>query len=199
MDLNNEKSKLSYSLGVSIAQNLTQQGLGDVDADIFAKAVATVLNGENTEISAEEANKTINEYLTAKQAEIAAKAGEEGKKYLEENANRDEISTTASGLQYEVLEEGTGASPSETSEVTVHYTGKLVDGTVFDSSVERGQPATFPLNRVIVGWTEGLQLMKEGAKYRFHIPYNLAYGENGTGPIPPYATLIFDVELIEVK
>ena len=136
----------------------------------------------------------------AKAAENGAKAKAEGEKYLEENAKKEGIKVTASGLQYMVLKEGTGKQPKATDSVKCHYEGFLTNGTLFDSSVQRGEPATFPLGGVIAGWTEGLQLMQEGAKYRFFIPYNLAYGEAGAaGAIPPYAALIFDVELIEVK
>lgn len=124
---------------------------------------------------------------------------EEGVKFLQENLLRDDVQFTASGLQYEVIEEGTGASPEVTDTVEVHYEGKLIDGTVFDSSYQRGKTIEFPLNKVIAGWTEGLQLMKEGATYKLYIPYNLAYGESGAGPIPGYSTLIFKVELVKVK
>ncbi len=135
----------------------------------------------------------------AKAAEMGKAAKEAGEKYLAENAKKDGVIVLPSGLQYEVLTEGTGKQPKATDNVKCHYEGFLTDGTVFDSSVQRGEPAVFPLNGVIAGWTEGVQLMKEGAKYRFHIPYNLAYGEAGAaGAIPPYAALIFDVELIEV-
>ena len=132
-----------------------------------------------------------------KAAEDEAKA--EGKRFLDENRQKEGIQETASGLQYKVLQEGDGASPDASDQVTVHYHGTLIDGTVFDSSVDRGEPATFRLNQVIPGWTEGVQLMKEGAKYRFFIPQNLAYGPRGQGEIEPFSTLIFDVELIEVK
>ena len=124
---------------------------------------------------------------------------EDGIKFLENNIKRDEVTATQSGLQYEVLEEGTGASPSATDTVEVNYEGTFIDGTVFDSSYKRGETIEFPLNRVIAGWTEGLQLMKEGATYKFYIPYNIAYGEGGMGPIPGYSTLIFKVELVQVK
>jgi FKBP-type peptidyl-prolyl cis-trans isomerase len=126
--------------------------------------------------------------------------GEEGKKFLEENAKKEGVNVTSSGLQYKVIKEGYGTKPKATETVVVHYRGTLIDGTEFDSSYKRNQPISFPLNGVIAGWTEGLQLMKTGAKYEFYIPYNLAYGERGAGGvIPPYATLIFEVELLEVK
>jgi FKBP-type peptidyl-prolyl cis-trans isomerase FklB len=126
-------------------------------------------------------------------------AKEDGVKYLQDNMKREEVQVTPSGLQYEVIKEGTGATPKATDTVEVHYKGTFIDGTTFDSSYDRGQTISFPLNRVIRGWTEGLQLMKEGAHYKFAIPYNLAYGESGTGPIPGYSTLIFEVELFKVK
>ena len=141
----------------------------------------------------------LNEYFQKKEKEQSQKAIAEGKVYLEENAKRSGVTQTKSGLQYEVLAEGNGKSPKATDKVRCHYEGRLLDGTVFDSSYKRGEPADFGLNQVIPGWTEGVQLMKEGAKYRFHIPYLLAYGERGAGAqIPPYSTLVFDVELIKV-
>lgn len=147
----------------------------------------------------EEAQKLIQDYLNDLQSKAEEAAKAEGKKFLEENKKDAKVQETASGLQYVVEKEGTGAQPTAEDEVTVHYTGRLLDGTVFDSSVNRGEPATFPLNRVIPGWTEGVQLMKEGAKYTFFIPSDLAYGPQGIpGAIPPHSTLIFDVELIKV-
>lgn len=151
-------------------------------------------------MEAEEAHKLINEYLQQLQDKLAAASKEAAKKFLDENRGKEGVKETPSGLQYMVEKEGTGMRPSAADEVTVHYTGKLLDGTVFDSSVNRGEPATFPLNRVIPGWTEGVQLMKEGAKYRFFIPSDLAYGAQGIpNAIPPHSTLIFDVELIKVN
>lgn len=147
----------------------------------------------------EEAQKLINDYLQDLQQKAEAQAREEGNNFLAENGKKENVKTTASGLQYIVEKEGEGAQPTAEDEVTVHYTGKLLNGTVFDSSVNRGEPATFPLNRVIPGWTEGVQLMKEGAKYTFFIPSDLAYGPQGIpNVIPPHSTLIFDVELIKV-
>ena len=151
-------------------------------------------------MEAEEAHKLINEYLQQLQDKLAAASKEAAKKFLDENRGKEGVKETPSGLQYMVEKEGTGMRPSAADEVTVHYTGKLLDGTVFDSSVNRGEPTTFPLNRVIPGWTEGVQLMKEGAKYRFFIPSDLAYGAQGIpNAIPPHSTLIFDVELIKVN
>ncbi len=188
----NPMDSVSYALGIVLSDNLKRQGFEELDADQFAKGFEVGLAG-NATMNTQEANALIQTYLEEK------KAGE-GKRFLEENAKRSEVSVTDSGLQYEVLKEGTGASPVATETVEVHYHGTLIDGTVFDSSVERGQTIEFPLNRVIPGWTEGVQLMKEGAKYRFFIPYDLAYGAQGSPPkIPPYSALIFDVELFSVK
>ncbi len=189
----------SYSLGIVLSQNLKSQGFDSVDAESLARGFQDGLSG-NASVTPEQANQHIQEYLQKAAASAGAEAREEGETFLTENAKRSEVKTTDSGLQYEVLKEGTGASPSATETVKVHYHGTLTNGQVFDSSVDRGQTIEFPLNRVIAGWTEGLQLMKEGAKYRFYIPYHLAYGERGSPPaIPPYAALIFDVELFEVK
>lgn len=183
-----------------MGHQLRGMGVQDLNVDDFCNAVKAVFAGEKTEMEGEEAQKLINEYLTKLSAEMEAKAKEAGVKFLEENKKNENVRETASGLQYVVEKEGTGAQPTAEDEVTVHYTGRLLDGTVFDSSVNRGEPATFPLNRVIPGWTEGVQLMKEGAKYTFFIPSDLAYGAQGVpNAIPPHSTLIFDVELIKVN
>lgn len=191
--------KISYALGLGIGQQLKNMNIENFSIESFAKSIADVMSGAKTEMTAVEAQKMLNEYFQEKEAQDAKKNIEAGKAYLKENGNRDGVVTTASGLQYEVLQEGTGKSPKATDKVRCHYEGRLTDGTVFDSSYQRGEPADFGLNQVIAGWTEGVQLMKEGAKYRFHIPYLLGYGERGAGAsIPPYATLVFDVELIKV-
>lgn len=198
--------KVSYALGLGIGSQLKSMGAESLCIDDFAQAIKDSLAGKE-QIKASEAQKIVQEFFEeqekvqrAKAAENGAKAKVAGEQYLAENAKKDGVKVTESGLQYIVLNEGTGKQPKATDSVVCHYEGFLTDGTMFDSSVQRGTPATFPLNGVIAGWTEGLQLMKEGAKYRFFIPYNLGYGEAGAaGAIPPYAALIFDVELIEVK
>ncbi|MDO4497331.1 MAG: FKBP-type peptidyl-prolyl cis-trans isomerase [Bacteroidales bacterium] len=200
-------NKISYALGMNIGTQLKQMGLKDdlVVAD-FAAAVADIINENKPQLGYSEAQQTLEEFFTAleaKQQAAAEEAGkvvrEEGEKFLAENAKKPGVTVTASGLQYEVLTEGTGKQPKATDTVRCHYEGTLIDGTIFDSSYKRNEPCDFGLNQVIKGWTEGVQLMKEGAKYRFYIPFNLAYGERGAGgSIPPYAALIFDVELIEV-
>jgi FKBP-type peptidyl-prolyl cis-trans isomerase FklB len=198
--------KLSYALGLGIGQQLAQMGATDLNVDDFAQSIKDVLAGNELKVSHREAQQIVQDYFQKKeqqmQAERAEKgkaAREEGEKYLAENAKKEGVITLPSGLQYQVLKEGNGKKPSAKDQVKCHYEGFLIDGTVFDSSVQRGEPAVFGLQQVIAGWTEGLQLMQEGAKYRFFIPYRLAYGEGGAGAmIPPFATLIFDVELIEV-
>ncbi|MBL6657153.1 MAG: FKBP-type peptidyl-prolyl cis-trans isomerase [Flavobacteriales bacterium] len=191
--------KVSYSLGVNVAKSVKNQGLESIDADAIAKAFKDVFEGNTLEISEEEANIVLQDYF-GKLANAQQKANvEAGQKFLDENAKREGVVTTSTGLQYEVLQEGSGDSPKETDNVTVHYHGTLIDGTVFDSSVDRGQPATFPVNGVIPGWVEALQLMNPGAKYKLFIPSNLAYGERGAGgAIGPNATLVFEVELISI-
>lgn len=192
-------NKISYALGLGIGQQLKSMNIEDFSIEDFAKSISDVMAGKETAISSREAQAMLNEYFQKKEKEQAQTAIAEGKVYLEQNAKRDGVTQTKSGLQYEVLTEGTGKSPKATDTVRCHYEGRLLDGTVFDSSYKRGEPADFGLNQVIPGWTEGVQLMKEGAKFRFHIPYLLAYGERGAGAqIPPYSTLIFDVELIKV-
>ena len=199
--------KFSYALGLGIGQQLKQMGLkGTLVINDFAASITDVLEGNDLKVSHQEGQKIVNAFfqeLEQKQNAAKAAAGqvakEEGSKFLAENAKKDGIIVTKSGLQYEVLTEGTGKKPKATDTVRCHYEGRLLDGTVFDSSYKRNAPADFGLQQVIAGWTEGVQLMAEGAKYRFYIPYMLAYGEGGAGAsIPPFATLIFDVELIKV-
>lgn len=199
-------NKLSYALGLGIGQQLKQMNIEGLAINDFAKAIEDVINDKDLQVSHQDAQKLVQEYFAKKQEEIDKQraeqgkvAKEEGKKYLEENAKKDGVVTRKSGLQYLVLKEGNGRSPKATDKVKCHYEGFLIDGTVFDSSVQRGEPAVFGLDQVITGWTEGLQLMKEGGKTRFFIPYILGYGETGAGQmIPPFATLVFDVELLEV-
>lgn len=191
--------KLSYAWGLAMGQQLRAMGVQNLEISDFSNAVKAAFDGKEPELPLDEAQKLINEYLADLQEKAVAKAKEVGSKFLEENAKKEGVKVTGTGLQYMVEKEGTGASPAATDEVTVHYTGRLLDGTVFDSSVSRGEPATFPLNRVIPGWTEGLQLMKEGGKTVFFIPSELAYGAQGVpNAIPPHSTLIFEVELIKV-
>lgn len=199
--------KLSYALGLGIGQQLKQMGLKDaLVMEDFAQSIVDVLQDNDLKVKNSEAQQIVNAFfaeqekqMKAQQAEKGKKALEEGRVFLQNNAGRPGVITTKSGLQYEVLVEGNGKKPKATDQVRCHYEGTLIDGTVFDSSYKRNEPAVFGLNQVIAGWTEGVQLMSEGAKYRFYIPYLLAYGESGAGGmIPPYATLIFDVELIEV-
>jgi len=192
-------NKISYALGLGIGQQLKSMGIEDFSVEDFSQSVKDVICGNELSMTHTEAQKMLNEYFHDKEKEQSKKTIAEGKAYLEENAKRSGVTQTGSGLQYEVLAEGTGKSPKATDKVRCHYEGRLLDGTVFDSSYGRGEPADFGLNQVIPGWTEGVQLMKEGAKYRFHIPYLLAYGERGAGSqIPPYSTLVFDVELLKV-
>lgn len=204
---NQNLDRISYALGLSMGNNFRGSGIKTLNIKDFADGVAAVFEGAQPKMSYDEAKAEIKSFFEAMEAEqraAAAKMGEvneaAGKKFLEENGKRVEVKTTASGLQYEVLSEGTGKQPVASDSVTVHYTGKLIDGTVFDSSVERGAPATFGVTQVIPGWVEALQMMKEGAKWRLFIPSNLAYGPNGAGNvIGPNSTLIFDVELIKVN
>ena len=198
--------KVSYALGLGIGQQLAQMGATELSIDDFAQAIKDVIAGAELKVQHREAQQIVQDYFAQQEQKINAQRAEQGKaqketgeKYLAENAKKDGVVTTASGLQYKVLSQGSGKQPTAKDTVKCHYEGFLIDGTVFDSSVQRGEPATFPLQQVIAGWTEGLQLMKEGAKYRFFIPYRLGYGEGGAGAaIPPFATLIFDVELLQV-
>ena len=187
--------KVSYALGIGIGRQLADMGANDIVTEDFAAAMKDVLTGAQLQIDETEAQAMVQEYLQRKGEERLKNV----KAFLADNAKKEGIVTLPSGLQYQVLQEGNGKSPKATDQVKCHYEGTLINGKVFDSSYRRGEPATFPLNGVIAGWTEGLQLMAEGSKYRLFIPYNLGYGERGAGAsIPPYAALVFDVELIEV-
>ena len=198
--------KVSYALGLGIGQQLAQMGASDLNIDDFADAIKDVINGNELKVPHKDAQTIVQEYFRQQEERINAIRAEQGKatkaegeKFLAENGKKEGVVTLKSGLQYEVLREGNGKKPKATDQVKCHYEGTLINGQVFDSSYKRNEPAVFPLNQVIPGWTEGLQLMQEGAKYRFYIPYILAYGESGAGgSIPPFATLIFDVELLDV-
>jgi FKBP-type peptidyl-prolyl cis-trans isomerase FklB len=198
----NLKDRISYIIGRDMASNLQKQGIG-IEADPFMQGLKEVLEGKSSSLSQEEmqqAMMALQQEMGQKQNAQGAENKKAGEDFLAENKNKEGVHTLPSGLQYQVLKEGTGKSPSKSDTVTTHYHGTLIDGTVFDSSYERGQPATFPVNGVIAGWTEALQLMKEGAKWRLFIPADLAYGAQGAGDvIGPNAALIFDVELLSVK
>ena len=198
--------KLSYALGIGIGSQLAGMGAKGLNIDDFAQAVKDVISGTPLKVNNAEAQSLVQAFFQEqeeKQRAAAAEAGKvakaAGESFLAENAKKEGIVVLPSGLQYQVLKEGNGKKPSATDQVKCHYEGTLIDGTIFDSSYQRNEPATFGLNQVIAGWTEGVQLMSEGAKYRFFIPYNLAYGERGAGAqIPPCAALVFDVELLKV-
>lgn len=200
MNMENEMDKVSYSLGVNIGSNLKKQGWKDLNTEAIAKAIEDMMADKEPLVSLEEAGNALNEYVKKLQEEQFATKKDEGTKFLEENAKKEGVMTLPSGLQYKVLKEGTGEKPALTDKVTTHYHGTKIDGSVFDSSVERGQPATFPVSGVIPGWTEALQLMPVGSKWQLYVPYDLAYGERGAGQaIGPYETLIFDVELLSIE
>jgi len=195
-----EMEKVSYSLGVNMASSVKSQGLESIDANAVAKAFNDVFEGKDLDISEEESMSILQEFFGKLQAEKSAKANEAGKTYLAENAKKEGVTTTESGLQYEIINSGKGAKPAPSDQVTVHYHGTLLDGTVFDSSVDRGEPASFGVTQVIKGWTEALQLMSIGDKWKLTIPSDLAYGDQGAGGmIGPGATLVFEVELLGIK
>ena len=205
LELKNQKDRESYSLGYQFGQTLKKQGV-EINLQVYSSGIKDALGGANPVLSQEEIHKTILEIqkrvVAAHQEELKQK-GEinlsKGKAFLEENKKKKGIITLPSGLQYKVLTEGSGKTPKITDEVTVNYKGTFIDGTEFDSSYKRGQPITFKANGVIKGWTEALQLMKEGSKWQLFIPPELGYGDRGAGPIPPNSTLVFEVELISVK
>lgn len=191
--------KISYALGLSMGNNFIGSGISELNIEQFVKGINAVLKGEKPEMSYDEAKETINEFFTNLQQKASAANLEVGQKFLEENKKKEGVVTTPSGLQYEVLTAAIGEKPTATSKVKCHYHGTLMNGEVFDSSVMRGQPAEFGVNQVIPGWVEGLQLMSKGAKFKFFIPSNLAYGDAGAGElIAPGSTLIFEVELIDI-
>ena len=199
-------NKLSYALGLGIGRQLAQMGAEDLNIDDFSQAIKDILTGKEPQVSDQEAQKLVTTFFEEQEAKQRAAAAEKykdnkekGEAWLANKAMEEGVVALPSGLLYQVLNEGSGKKPTAADTVECHYEGRLIDGTVFDSSYKRGESATFPLNGVIAGWTEGVQLMSEGAKYRFFLPYQLAYGERGAGQaIPPFAALVFDVELIKV-
>lgn len=200
MKLNNEIDSVSYGFGVNIAENLKNQGVDSLNIAALAKGMEDIFKGDTLLMENSEIMPMLKDFMQRMAEAKTQKMMEEGKKFLDENSKKEGITTLPSGLQYEVISSGDGPIPTASDQVTTHYTGYLVDGTVFDSSVKRGQPATFPVGGVIQGWQEALQLMHVGDKWKLYIPYNLAYGAQGHPPtIPPYATLIFDIELLEIK
>ena len=205
IELDTEQKKLGYIIGMDIGKSLKDQGT-EVDLDSLISAIRSTYNGEELAMTTEEAGQVRKEYIEKRQAEQqaqAAAAGQTnlvaGQEFLAENATKEGVQTTASGLQYKVITMGDGAKPVATDTVKVHYRGTLLDGTEFDSSYARNEPISFGLNRVIAGWTEGVQLMPIGSKFMFYIAPDLAYGEGGGGPIPPNSTLIFEVELLDIE
>lgn len=190
---------LSYSVGILVATNLKSQGIEDINAQDLSLGISDVINGKNPRINMEDANRILQDYMTQQQDKMKQEANKVGAEFLAQNAKRKGVTVLPSGLQYEIIKAGTGEKPKATDKVKTHYHGTLIDGTVFDSSVNRGEPATFPVNGVIKGWVEALQLMPVGSKWKLFIPYDLAYGERGAGAmIKPYSTLVFEVELLEI-
>lgn len=199
--MSTEQNNVSYAIGMSIAESLKNQNLTELDATVIAEAINDLMQGKTPRLNAEEANQIIHDHLEEKRSAAFTANKTEGENFLASNKSKEGIQETATGLQYEILTEGDGQKPAATDVVSVHYHGTLIDGTVFDSSVERGTPASFGVHQVIPGWTEALQLMNVGSKYRLYIPQNLAYGANPHpgGPIQPFSTLLFDVELLAIN
>ena len=191
--------KFSYGLGMGIGQNLLSMGVQNMNVEDFVKGLKDVLTGAKPEMSHSEAQAVVNDHFRKLAEEAYTQNKASGEAFLAENAKKEGVTVLPSGLQYEVITAGSGKKPSATDRVQCHYEGTLIDGTIFDSSIKRGEPAVFGVNQVIKGWVEALQLMQEGAKWRLYIPYDMAYGEHGAGEmIPPYSALVFDVELIKV-
>lgn len=199
MTYTTEEAKLSYSLGLSIASSLISSGVKKIDSQAFNDALTTAMEGREPEISPKEANKILGEWFEKQKNEMGQKAKNQGEEFLSKNKSAEGVVTLASGLQYKVLNEGSGKKPTANDSVKCHYEGRLINGNVFDSSIKRGEPAEFPVSGVIKGWVEALQLMNVGSKWQLYIPSDLAYGPNGAGgSIGPNETLIFDVELLEI-
>lgn len=198
-DLNDQHKKASYALGVLVAKNLKMQGGDSLDYESLTIGIGDVFNNDSLQLQPQDAAMFVQVYMQQAMEAKVQKAKAEGLAYLADNKTKAGVTETPSGLQYKIVSSGTGKKPTATSQVTVHYTGKLIDGTTFDSSVERGEPVTFALNEVITGWTEGLQLMREGDKWLLYIPSELGYGDQGGGQIPPNSVLVFEVELIKVN
>ncbi|MGV3761077.1 FKBP-type peptidyl-prolyl cis-trans isomerase [Parapedobacter sp.] len=198
--LTNRSDSVAYAFGASVARDLKRTGIETINAEALAQAISDVFAGKKSPLDEVQERELIMQAITAAREKMDSQKRNEAHAFMEKNKARSGITTTASGLQYEVIREGTGIRPTLSDTVTVHYKGQLTNGDVFDSSYDRGQPATFPLERVIAGWQEGLQLMPAGAHYRLYIPYELGYGERGAGQdIPPYSTLVFEVELVSVQ
>lgn len=191
--------KISYALGISMAGNLRNAGFKELNIEELTRGISDVINGKKTDMTPEEAQQLLNQHFAKLQEEVDKKNKEIGEGFLAENGKQEGVITTASGLQYIVIQEGNGSKPKESDTVRCHYEGRLIDGTVFDSSYRRNQPAEFPVSQVIPGWVEALQLMSVGSKWRLFIPSDLAYGEHGAGDvIRPHSALIFDVELLQI-
>ena len=198
--LNPTMADISYSLGVLMAKNVESQQMENLDIESLMQGMQDVLSGAETRFTPERCNKYFSTYMTTRQALMFEEIRQAGVAFLEENGKRPEVTTTDSGLQYEVIAEGDGLKPGDTNRVTVHYHGTLIDGTVFDSSIDRGEPATFNVGQLISGWTEGLKLMSVGSKYKMYIPQELAYGDRGAGnKIPPFSAIMFEVELLGIE
>jgi FKBP-type peptidyl-prolyl cis-trans isomerase FklB len=195
----NELEKVSYSIGINVATSIKSEGLDSINSFYISKGFQDVFENKDLAINIEESNKIIGEYFNKKQDAKNQRLAIDSKIFLEQNKQKDGVMTTESGLQYLILSEGKGNNPTLNDNVTVHYHGTLIDGTIFDSSVDRKQPATFPLNGVIPGWQEALQMMSVGSKWKIFIPSELAYGESGAGAIGPNSTLIFEVELLSIN
>ena len=195
----NELEKVSYSIGINVATSIKSEGLDSINSFYISKGFQDVFENKDLAINIEESNKIIGEYFNKKQDAKNQRLAIDSKIFLEQNKQKDGVMTTESGLQYLILSEGRGNNPTLNDNVTVHYHGTLIDGTIFDSSVDRKQPATFPLNGVIAGWQEALQMMSVGSKWKIFIPSELAYGESGAGAIGPNSTLIFEVELLSIN
>jgi FKBP-type peptidyl-prolyl cis-trans isomerase FklB len=200
MELKTEIDSVSYGIGVNIAKNLVGQGLTDLNVEAIAAALKDVISGDTLKMEEEECMSFVNTYMQGAQERQAQASIEVGREFLDANGKKKDVVTLESGMQYIIMKEGTGAIPGPTDKVKTHYHGTLISGEVFDSSVDRGEPISFPVNGVIKGWTEALQLMPVGSKWKLFIPYNLAYGERGAGAkIGPFSTLVFEVELLGIE